>query len=79
MADTEGWPLLWAIWLDTDAQLEAKAQVRKQGGELKLEKDVQSPTTLLASRLAGKVEELKNNLGELIVPFCKARRPCDKA
>ena len=24
-----GWPLLWAVWLATDVQLKAKAQVRK--------------------------------------------------
>lgn len=40
MTATVGWPLLWAVWLDTDAPLEAEAQVRKLGEELKLEKDV---------------------------------------
>lgn len=48
-----GWPLLWAIQLATNAQLEAESQLRNLEDELKLEKDLF--TALLASRLANKV------------------------
>ena len=47
MAATVVWPLLWAIWLDPDAQLEAEAPVRKSEEELKSEKDMQKSTMLL--------------------------------
>lgn len=36
-------------WLATDVQLEAEARIRKLKKELKLEKDIRLPTTLLAS------------------------------
>lgn len=76
MAAAVGWPLLWAVCLDTDAQLEAEAQVRKLGKELNLEKDVQFSTT----RLADKVEELNNNLENLLCHLVKLRGGlCDKA
>lgn len=51
-----GWPLLWAVWLAINAQLEAEARVRKLE-ELKLEKDIQLSTILLFSGLTDKVEE----------------------
>ena len=40
IAATVGWPLLWAVRLATDAQLEAEAPVAKLEEELRLEKDV---------------------------------------
>lgn len=40
------WPLLWALQLATDAQLDAEDQIRKLEEELSLEKDMQLPTTL---------------------------------
>lgn len=44
-------------WLATDVQLEAEARIRKLKKELKLEKDIRLPTTLLASGRADGVEE----------------------
>lgn len=71
MAAIVGWPLLWAVWLNVDAPLEAEAQVRKLGEELKVEKDVQLSTTLLASGLTDKVEELNNILENVLCHFVK--------
>lgn len=51
MAGAVGWPLLWAVWLATKAQLKAKAPVRKLE-EPSLEKDVWGSLTLLALGLA---------------------------
>ena len=48
MAAAVGWSPLWAVWMATNTQLEAKAQGRKLEEELRLEKDVQLSTTLLA-------------------------------
>lgn len=45
MAATVAWPLLWAVWLATNTQLEAEARVRKLEDELKLEKDIRVFTT----------------------------------
>ena len=64
-----GWPLLWAVWLAINAQLEAEARVRKLE-ELKLEKDIQLSTILLFSGLTDKVEE-QNNLETLACHFSK--------
>lgn len=41
MAAAVGWPVLWAVQLATDAQLEAKAQVKKFEEGLRLEKGIQ--------------------------------------
>ena len=57
MATTVGWPPLWAVQPATDAQLEAEAWVRELEEELKLEKNVQLSTALLALWLADKVKE----------------------
>lgn len=56
---------MWTIWLDTNVQLEAETQIRKLEGKLRLEKDMQLSTTLLASRLAYKVGRQDNNLETL--------------
>lgn len=45
MAATVTWPLLWAVWLATNTQLEAEARVGKLEDELKLEKDIRMFTT----------------------------------
>ena len=45
----------WAVWLGTDAQLEAEARVRKIE-KLKLKKGVWLSTTLLASEPVDKVK-----------------------
>ena len=66
-----GLPLLWGVWLASDAQLEAEAQVRKMEEELSLEKDVQLSTTLLTSGLEDEVEEQHKNLVTLVCPFSK--------
>lgn len=52
-------------------QLQAEAQVRKLEQELKLKKDVQLSTTLLASGLADKMEEQNNKLNTLVWCFTK--------
>lgn len=54
---TVSWLLLQAARLAPNAQLETAGRVRKLEKELKLENDVEMPTTLLASRLADKVGE----------------------
>lgn len=51
--------------------LEAEAQVRKLEEELRLEKDVWVPTTLLASGLEVKVREQDNKLETLTCCFAK--------
>lgn len=66
------WPLLWAVQLDTGAQLEVQSQVRKLE-ELRLEKGVQVSTTLLALRLAAKAGEQKS-AGDLSAPLFFARQ-----
>lgn len=48
MAAAVDWLLQWAVQLATDAQLEAKAQIRKLEEQLRLGKDMQLFTTLLA-------------------------------
>lgn len=52
-----GWAPLTGNWLATNFQLEAEARIRKLKKELKLEKDIRVPTTLLASGRADGVEE----------------------
>ena len=52
--------------LDTDAQLEAEAQVRKLEEEPKLEKARQVSTSLLALQLANKVGEQEKKLENLV-------------
>lgn len=69
-----GWPLLWADWLDTDAKLESKIQVRKLEEELRVEKDVWLPTTLLALGQSQKVEEQDNKLETVVCHFAKLGR-----
>ena len=54
MVAAVGWPLLCAIWLAPDAQLEAEALVTNLQVELRLEKDMWLSTILLASGLADK-------------------------
>ena len=49
MVTAVSWPLLWAVQLATDAQLEAEARVRKFEEMLRLEKDVKLFATLLWS------------------------------
>lgn len=44
-------------WLATDIPLEAEARIRKLKKELKLEKDIRVPTTLLALGRADGDEE----------------------
>lgn len=61
-----GWPPLWGLRRDTEAQLEAEAPARKLDGEQG--EAVWAPTTLLASRLADKYA------GGLLRPSGKARR-----
>lgn len=68
-----GWPLLQAVQLDTDAQLQAEAQVRKLE-ELRLKKDVQMSTTPLASQLADKVGEQDNQLKTLVCHLSNLRK-----
>lgn len=52
-----GWPLLWAVWLDMDAQLKAEVQVRKLEEELRLKKSIWLFTTLLPSGLTDEMGE----------------------
>ena len=54
MAASVGWPLLWAVQLATNAQLEAEAPVRK------FEKHMTASTTELVSGLEDKVGEQDN-------------------
>lgn len=56
---TVGWPLLWAVRLDTDVQLETKTQVRKFKKELRL-KNTWLSTTPLVLELADKVKAAKD-------------------
>lgn len=70
-AGTTGWPLLWAVWLATNAHLEAEAWVRNLGEELKLKKDMQLCTPLLTSGPADKVEEKNGKLETIAYYFTK--------
>lgn len=56
---TVGWPLLWAVRLDTDAQLETTTQIRKFKKELRL-KNTWLSTTLLIWGLADEVKAAKD-------------------
>lgn len=76
-----GCPLLWAVQLATKAHLESEA-------ELELECFVWASTAVLASGLAGQVEEQGSKLEALSALLCKARQTqlhalglstCDKA
>lgn len=58
--------------LDTNDQLKVEAQVRKLV-KLRLEKDMQVSTTLLALGLADKMEEQNNKLKTLVCSFAKHR------
>lgn len=69
MAATVCWPLLWAVQLATDAQLEAETWVGKLEKELRLEKDMCLSTALLASGLADKVGKKNNKLEILVCHF----------
>ena len=71
MAAAVGWSLLWAVGLDTDAQLEAEAQVRELEEELRLETDMQLTTTLLTLGMAEKLEEQDYKLENLACHFAK--------
>lgn len=69
MAAAVGWPILWAVQLAIDAQLEAKAQVKKFEEGLRLKKSMQI-STMLALGLADKTGEQDNKL-ENSVTFAK--------
>ena len=53
------------------AQLEAEAGVRKLEKELRLEKDVRVPTTLLAHKMQEQGDKLETLA---CMPFCKTKR-----
>lgn len=55
---TVGWPLLWAVWLEIDAQLKVEVQVRKLE-ELKLKKNIWFFTTLPSELADGMGEQGK--------------------
>ena len=63
-----GWPL--AVQLATE---EAEARVRSLEEELRLEKDMQLFTALLASKLADKVGEQDNKLATSVCHCAKLR------
>lgn len=71
MNSAVGWPLLWAVWLDMDAQLKAEVQVRKLEEELRLKKNIWLFTTLLPSGLADEMGEQ----GKLETSACHRTRP----
>ena len=64
------WPLLWAVWLATDAQLKPEDPVRKLE-EWKLGKDIWLSTTMLALELADNVREQDTKLESLAWNFAK--------
>lgn len=65
------WLLLRAVCLNTDAWLEAEVWVRKSEEELRLEKDMQLSTLLLASGLVDKVGKQPIKLETLMCHFAK--------
>lgn len=74
MVAAMGCPLLWTVWLDTDAQLEAEPQIRKLEEQLRLERGIWLFTTLLASGTADKMGKQDNKLESLASHFAKLGR-----
>lgn len=71
MVAAVNWPLLWAVQLATNAQLEAEAQFRKLEDELKLREQHAVFYYSTSSGLADKVEEQNNSLETLACHFAK--------